>query len=73
MEINFKNYQYNCVLFSDISRNNKRLWFSSAENKELKIIYFAHSTNFVGSYPYSMFGDFVDPYFEFFNFKNITN
>ena len=70
-EINFKNYQYNCVLFSDISRNNKRLWFSSAENKELKIIYFAHSTNFVGSYPYSMFGDFVDPYFEFFNFKKI--
>ena len=70
-ELNHKNYQYNCILFSDISRNSKRLWFSSAEHKKIKIIYFAHSTNFVGSYPYSKFGDFIDPYFEFFSFKEI--
>lgn len=70
-ELNFENYLYNCVLFSDISRSNKRLWFSSAEHHKTKIIYFAHSTNFVGSYPYSKFGDFIDPYFNFFCFEKI--
>ena len=32
-ELNHKNYQYNCILFSDISRNSKRLWFSSGTKK----------------------------------------